>query len=254
MTFEVKNVQLTDTYLVKIRAVITSILLPAPYDKEKGDHNIVGLIFLPSKYMATHGGVAFPSPARPALYDPRIVDDDKTAVVCKKEITWRARVADYKIFSKAKLEERAFILHAVDETWVLELKDEETLFNAVSPKKLLTHLQTICGVLHAIDVLALQNEMQEYHVDSDVILKYINNLEATHNKSIRGTGKNPITNASLLLIATNVMMKTGAFLRTTDRWEDLDKTAHTWDTWKTAYKAANMGNASTVCPRIVAIA
>ena len=56
-----------------------------------------------SKYMATHGGVAFSSPTRPAIYNPSIADDDKIAVVRKKEITWRARVTDYNIFAKAKI-------------------------------------------------------------------------------------------------------------------------------------------------------
>ena len=68
---------------------------------------------------------------------------------------------DYKLFTNAKLKARALILHAVDKTWVLELKDEETLFTQVTLRQLLDHLQSICGGLHAIDVLALQNEMQE---------------------------------------------------------------------------------------------
>ena len=100
---------------------------------------------------------------------------------------------DYKLFAKAKIEARALIIHVVDETWVLELKDEETLFMQVTPRQLLDHLQSICGSLHAIDVLALQNEMQEYHKDSEGILKYINTLEAAQNRPKRGTGNNPIT-------------------------------------------------------------
>ena len=90
-----------------------------------------------------------------------ISEDHKSAVVQKKEITWKSHVNDYKLFAKAKLKARALILHAVNKTWVLELKDEETLFTQVTLRQLLDHLQSICGGLHAIDVLALQNEMQE---------------------------------------------------------------------------------------------
>ena len=83
--FEVENDQPTDAYLVKIRIVITSILLLAPYDKENRNHNLVGIILSTSKYMATHkGNIAFYSFMSPELYDPRIIDDDKTAVVRKK--------------------------------------------------------------------------------------------------------------------------------------------------------------------------
>ena len=36
------------------------------------------------------------------------------------------------------------------------------------------------------------------------------------------------------------MLKTGAHTRTTDKSEDLDESAQTWDAWKTAYKTAGM--------------
>ena len=147
---------------------------------------------------------------------------------------------DYKLFAKAKIEARALILHAVDETWVLELKEEDTIFMQVTPIQLLDRLQSICGGLHAIDVLALQNEMQEYHKYSKGILEYIKALKAVHKKSKRGTGNNPITDNTLLLIATNAMLKTGAHPRTTDKWEDLDAAAQTWNAWKMAYKTADM--------------
>ena len=79
--FEVKNGQPTDAYLVKIRSVITSILLPAPHDEENGKHNIVGLVWSTRKCMATHqGDLAFHSPTIPAIYDPSITDDNKIAV------------------------------------------------------------------------------------------------------------------------------------------------------------------------------
>ena len=88
-------------------------------------------------------------------------------------------------------------------------------------------LQSICGVLHAIDILVLQNDMQEYHTDSKGILEYINELEDAQKKSKRGTGNNPIMDATLLLIATNAMLKTGAHPRTMEKWEDLDASAQT---------------------------
>ena len=71
--------------------------------------------------------------------------------------------------------------------------------------------------------------MQNYHKDIEGILKYINALEAAQKKSKCGTGNNPITDKTLLLIAKNAMLKTGAHPRTTDKWEDLDAAAQTWN-------------------------
>ena len=114
---------------------------------------------------------------------------------------------NYKLFAKAKLKARAIILHAVNEMWVLELKDKETLFMQVTPRKFLDHLQSICGGLQAIDVLTLQNEIQEYHKDSEGILEYINALKAAQKKSKRGMGNNPIIDETFLLIETNAVLK-----------------------------------------------
>ena len=118
---------------------------------------------------------------------------------------------------------------AVDDTWVIELKDKETLFTAVSLKQILIHLQSIYGGLHDIDVLQLQNEMQDYHVDNEGILEYINTLEAAQKKSKHGTFNNPITDETLIAIATNTMIKTGAHPRTSEKWEDLNAVNQKWD-------------------------
>ena len=53
-------------------------------------------------------------------------------------------------------------------------------------------------------------------------------------------GNNPITGETLLLIATNTILKSGVHPQTTDKWEDLDADAQTWSAWKTAYKTADM--------------
>ena len=69
--------------------------------------------------------------------------------------------------------------------------------------------------------------MQEYHKDIEGILEHINALEASHKKSKRGTGNNPITDENLLLIAIHTMLKTGVHPRTTNKWEGLDMAAQT---------------------------
>ena len=48
--------------------------------------------------------------------------------------------------------------------------------------------------------------MQDYHIYSEGILEYINALEAAQKKSNYGTGNNPVTDKTLLLIATNAML------------------------------------------------
>ena len=83
------------------------------------NHNPVGLVWLTRKYKATHKrNLAFHSPTIQTIYYLMISNDDKPTVVWKKEIMWKARVTDYKLFAKANLKARALILHAVHKNLV----------------------------------------------------------------------------------------------------------------------------------------
>ena len=50
---------------------------------------------------------------------------------------------------------------------------------------MLAHLQSTCGGLHAIDVLALQENIHNAHKDSEGIPEYINTLEDVRDKAAR---------------------------------------------------------------------
>ena len=48
---------------------------------------------------------------------------------------------------------------------------------------MIAHLQVICWGLHTLDVLALQNEMQQYHLNGEGIPEYVNTLEDAQDKA-----------------------------------------------------------------------
>ena len=47
---------------------------------------------------------------------------------------------------------------------------------------------------------------------------------------------NKIADSTLLLIASTSVLKSQRYPRANERWEDLTKDAHTWETWKVLYK------------------
>ena len=89
----------------------------------------------------------------------------------------KARIADHNVYVAAERITRQFILKAAKDMWARELRDPDNFYKMVKATDLLTHLQSICGVLHALDVLALQNEIQRFHIKAEVIPEYINTLE-----------------------------------------------------------------------------
>jgi hypothetical protein len=71
---------------------------------------------------------------------------------------------------------------------------------------MMAHLQSTCGGLHALDVLALQDKMHNAHNNSEGIPEYINTLEDGRDKAARAGA--PISNNMLVIIATKAMLTT----------------------------------------------
>ena len=64
---------------------------------------------------------------------------------------------DCQLFAADERETRGFILLVLEDTWVRELCEPVAFYTAVAPSEILNHLQKLCGGLHALDVLLLQN-------------------------------------------------------------------------------------------------
>ena len=133
-----------------------------------GTHNLIGIIKAKTAYLKRYGE-AFPEPTRVGAYDLEI-DYDATAVVrARLKAAHEARRADRATFDTAQRETTQFVLAIVVDTWVRELRDPETIYTEVDPRYLLAHLQAGCTGRHALDLLALHNEMQRYHLEVEGI-------------------------------------------------------------------------------------
>ena len=102
------------------------------------------------------------------------------------------------------------------------------------------HLQSQYTGRHAIDILALQDEMRQYHINHKGIPEYINSLEGVQRRAKRAgdSDEYAITDATLLLIASTAMLKTQQFPRVNGEWENLARTGKIWPKWKAMYKRA----------------
>ena len=99
----------------------------------------------------------------------------------------------------------------VGDTSVRELRDPKAIYTEVALKDLLSHLQAGCTGRHALDILALHNEMQRYHLEVDGIPEYINMLEDAHRQA--GRAGRTIANKNLLLLATTAIITIEKFPR-----------------------------------------
>ena len=161
-TFEPISGQPSDSDLVKITEVLSEALYQIPYDNETGIHNLVGLIQDKVSYLADYKE-AFPAQKKPVIYDPTITDSRKDAIRAQKEAIHKAKRQDFKFFAEAERGVRHFIIAVVSDTYIRDLRPAKYFYTKFKPRDILAHLQSMCGGLHALDVLALQEKMHNAH-------------------------------------------------------------------------------------------
>ena len=94
-----------------------------------------------------------------------------------REAAHKARRAYRATFETARQETTQFVIAVVADTWVREIRDPDTIYTEVGPQYLFAQLQEGCTGQHALDLLALHNEMQRYHHEVEGIPEYINMLD-----------------------------------------------------------------------------
>ena len=109
------------------------------------------------------------------------------------------------------------MLAVVADTWVRDLRDPDTIYTEVDPRDLFTHLQSGCTGRHALDLLALHNEMQCCHLKVEGIPEYINIFEDAQWQS--GRVGRTISDETILLFASTVMLTSEQFPQSNDDWE-----------------------------------
>ena len=119
-----------------------------------------GLILSEDDHKSANGGHVFDQADRALeAYDPSIRDDDNNAVRLRQEKTWSCKLDRQAAIQTAERVGKKFVLSRVEETWVIRLKNETTLFNHVTLRNLLDHLGATSTGGEAIDVIGLQKGM-----------------------------------------------------------------------------------------------
>ena len=229
-TFEIEEGQPNEAYVTKIEETIGGILFGIRYDAETARHNLIGLVMPEAEYAERFAG-PFVRPARPKAYDDGIdVKLEITLATRKAEAVWKAKIADWELYDVAESEANRFIVDAVDDVWLAELKKKTTIYAEVLACEMLTHLRAHCLGEHEIDILDLQDQMRQYHVTAASIPQYIEAMEKAHMASKRAN--NEISEAMMVNMATKAMLSTERYPKANDDWENLAKSERTWKNGK----------------------
>jgi hypothetical protein len=234
--------QPNDDDLVRINNALAPILQKVTYDRTQGAQNLWGLIADANRYLH-HYGLAFVRPAaRPAVYDPAIAEGASRVERTRAEAAWAALIQDYEAYEAAEAGIKTFIETVVEDTWIRDLRDPETFYSNVTALALLNHLRDRSGGLHALDMVSLSIQMNQYYEGTPIIPEYIQLLEDAQRKAARASL--PVTDQSLVMLASTALLAADTFPRTTEHWEELPQADKTWPAWKAAYLQAHQKRAN----------
>ena len=83
-TYKPSSGQPTDKDLIYLQNDSLGVLVPISFDRELGNHNLMGLMLEDAEYKVSHEGLIFPNyNKRPVIYDNSI-DDAALVGVCDK--------------------------------------------------------------------------------------------------------------------------------------------------------------------------
>ena len=86
-------------------------------------------------------------------------DDKKSPVRARKESFHKACIFDFPTYEAAELETGKFVLSIIEYTWVHEFKRAKTYYTLVAAGEVIIHHQEMCGGIHDLGLLTLQNYM-----------------------------------------------------------------------------------------------
>ena len=127
--------------LMRLREDLTRILLPLPYDVEKGIYNLLGLLVTYEVDYEQHYCTKFPTPTKPAVYDEAIPNNTTNVDRTKAKAVHTSKIADDQLFAAAKRKTWNLILAVVDNKLVYELREPITFYTSVEPSYLLENLE-----------------------------------------------------------------------------------------------------------------
>ena len=137
-------------------------------------------------------------------YEPSIRDNDNKAICLRQEKKCSCKLDRQADIQTAERVEKKFVLSRVEETWVVCLQNETTLFKYVTLCNLLEHLGATSTVGEVINVIGLQQGILSWWVEDPRFPEFITRCEEAQQKA-RQSGLS-ISDAWIFAVASRSLL------------------------------------------------
>ena len=161
---------------------LTAIASSFPSELGGGVHGHAGLIKSAADYAIIAPGTPFNVPANPGHYPQGPIPAVQRA---QREAEHKALVTQFQTCMGVSKGLKDLILQAVEEDFLLELRDQVIAYLNVTPLQMLTHLRDRWGSMDFVDITALLAECDSPWNASEVPTKYFNRMDKARRQLAR---------------------------------------------------------------------
>ena len=170
-----KDIDLLDDELMAIASSF-------PSELGGGMHGHAGLVKNAADYALFAPGAPFIVPANPGHYPAGPIPAVQRA---QREAEHKALVVQFQTCTGVAKGLKDLILKAVEEDFLLELRDEVVAYLNVTPVQMITHLRDRWGTMDFVDITALLAECDVPWNAAEVPTKYFNRIEKARRQLAR---------------------------------------------------------------------
>lgn len=174
--------QPTNQDIDQLEDELTAIASSFPSDLGGGLHGHAGLVKNDVDYELFAPNTPFVFPANPGVY-PR--GNFSAAQRAQAEAEHKALIVQFQTCVGVSKGLKDLILQAVEEDFLLELRDEGIAYLNVTPLQMITHLRSRWGMIDYVDITALLQECDVPWNASEVPTKYFNRIDKARRQLAR---------------------------------------------------------------------
>jgi hypothetical protein len=172
------------------------------------------------------GGTAFAPPANPGIYPAGLAPNAAAGTRAREEALHKELIAQYEIHKGVEQALKDIIIEAVNEDFLLEIKDEILGFLNETPSTMITHLRNRGGALDFADTKTLLNERDQEWDASEVPTIYFNRVEKAMQQLTRAGITSDLKERTDM--ALYYLKNTGEYDAAVREWEAKPAAIRTW--------------------------
>ena len=223
---------------------LTAIASSFPSELGGGAHGHAGLIKSVADYAVFAPATPFVVPANPGHYPAGPIPAVQRV---QREAEHKALIVQFQTCTGVAKGLKDLILQAVDEDFLLELRDEGVAYLNVTPFQMLTHLRDRWGSMDYVDITALLAECDSPWNAAEVPMKYFNRVDKARRQLARANVQ--VDERAMMAKALKCFKDAGDFDPAIREWEARPMPAQTYANLKvlmcTEFAKLNRQDATT---------